>query len=60
MLLKLNSDIEVNILKIFCFDFGWQYNKSQFLADHKYAEFGTRELKGKIFNKTCSRFFLMF
>ena len=35
------------MIEIFRFDFEWQYIKSQFLADYKHAEFGTRDLKGK-------------
>ena len=35
------------MIEIFCFDFEWQYIKSEFLADHKHAEFGTRNFKGK-------------
>ena len=28
-----NHGIELNIIEIFCFDFEWQYNKYQLLAD---------------------------
>ena len=35
------------MVEIFCFDFEWQYIKSEFLADHKHAEFGICDFKGK-------------
>ena len=35
------------MVEILCFDFEWQYIKSEFSADHKHAEFGTRDFKGK-------------
>ena len=44
------------MVEILCFDFEWQYIKSEFLADHKHAEFGTRDFKGKICKETYSWF----
>ena len=35
------------MIEIFCFDLEWQHIKSQFSADHKHAEFGTSDFKGK-------------
>ena len=36
------------MVEIFCFDLeSWQYIKSEFLANHKHAEFGTRDFKVK-------------
>ena len=46
------------MVKIYWFDFEWQYIKSEFLADHKHAEFGTRDFKGKNMQKTLQLIFL--
>ena len=35
------------MVEILCFDCEWQYIKFEFSADHKHAEFGTRDFKGK-------------
>ena len=45
------------MVEIFCFDFEWQYIKSEFLADHKHAEFGTRDFKGKNLQKNLQLIF---
>ena len=45
------------MIETFCFDFEWKYIKSEFLADHKHAEFGTRDFKVKICKETYSWFF---
>ena len=45
------------MVEILCFDFEWQYIKSEFSADHKHAEFGTRDFKGKICKEIYSWFF---
>ena len=46
------------MVEIFCFDFEWQYIKSGFLADHKHAEYGTRDFKGKNLQRNLQLIFL--
>ena len=46
------------MVEILCFDFEWQYIKSEFSADHKHAEFGTRDFKGKNLQRNLQLIFL--
>ena len=46
------------MIEISCFNFEWRYIKSEFLADHKHAEFGTRDFIGKNLQRNLQLIFI--